>query len=491
MKSNITKKLILYFTTILLTFAIIIGILFTVIFANNMTNHNKSDLKQRAERIASTLSDFLENTSSVSKGKGHNGMGNNHGGFNAFLNFTDDIAMGEVWLVDKNLDLISKNSHNSNVTYDNLPSDADTLIKKALNGETGLSESFSDIVGEKTITVCVPAFDSNNNVIAAVLLHAPVEGVNASIANGLLILVVSVLIALALSLFVAIILSKHFINPIKSLNTSAKAIALGNYDEKIHVRQNDEIGELASTMNDLSRKLSVAKNKQELLEQEQQNFYSDISHELRTPITVIRGTLEMLKDNKFLDESKKQMYYEQLIIETEYMKKMINDLLDFSKLKNSDYILEKTPLNIIDVLSDATRSMRRVADEKNIEIQLNNNLSSLNLEGNYEKLRQMFLIVIHNAIKFSPKNDFISISVNNEYDKYKISISDNGIGIDLKDMPNIFNRFYKSDSNTNKEGTGIGLAIAYQIAKRHDIEIKVNNIKGHGACFEFILDSAN
>lgn len=484
MKNSIMKRLVLYFAVTLIIFAAAMGLMFTLLFANTMSRQNKADLQKRAETIAGTLVEFMEGNFASSK-KGHGGSG--HGGFSAFLNLTDDIAMGKVWLVDQDTNLITSDSHDSSVTYDALPPEGDRLIQNALNGKTGFSESFSSLVGSKTITVCVPATGSDGSILAAVLLHASVNGMQSSIANGLWILTFSVFAALILSIAIAVLLSRRFIAPIKSISQTAGNMADGDYRQKTGIQSSDEIGELANTIDRLSMQLLNAQNHREAMEQERMAFYSDISHELRTPVTVILGSLETLQDKKINDEAKVQEYYGQMIAEANYMRNMVNDLLDFSKLQNKEYHLETELLNLSDILSDVVRGMRRIADQKSVTIDYRNPNPLIEFSGNYEKLRQMFLIVMDNAVKFSPGHSIVTVHAETSEELTLIRICDQGPGIEPGEIPHIFDRFYRSNSKQNPGGTGIGLAIAKQIADRHHIHIHVKSQPDNGTCFEFII----
>ncbi|MGF6375350.1 signal transduction histidine kinase [Clostridiales Family XIII bacterium PM5-7] len=487
MKRSITKRLVLYFTCTLLAFAVIIGLTFTAIFTNTMTQHNKSDLQKRANTIATTLSTFLDDNilSFGEQGLG-NGQGQGRGGFGAFLKFVDDIAMGEVWLVDKDTQLITKGQQSTEIAQNSLPPEGIQLIQSALQGEIGFGESFSEAIGQKSITVCVPCYGSDGTVLGAVLLHAPVEGMQESVQSGLGTLAFSVAVAFILSALIAILLSSRFIRMIKKIGNAAKKLADGDYGLKTKIQQEDEIGELAKIMDILSERLLVAKNQHTQLEIERQMFYADISHELRTPVTVMRGSLEALRDGKVKDEEKRQEYYSQMISETEYMQNMVNDLLDFSKLKNPEYPLEIVPLNFSDILSDVIRSIRRISEEKNVRIAFENSHAT-KIQGDYEKLRQMFLIVLDNAVKFSPNGEVISVNSSKKNGQVTISICDKGKGISEADLPHIFDRFYKDKSEQNSTGSGIGLAIAKQIADRHGIEINVSSHVNKGTCFEFVM----
>ena len=127
---------------------------------------------------------------------------------------------------------------------------------------------------------------------------------------------------------------------------TTKKLASGEYEEKTHVHSQDEIGQLARDVDALAQKLQAAREQQERLEKERQAFYTDVSHELRTPVTVMRGSLEALRDGKVEKEGDIQAYYDRLIAETAYMQHMVNDLLDFSRMKNPDYQLDMQRLNL-------------------------------------------------------------------------------------------------------------------------------------------------
>ena len=277
-------------------------------------------------------------------------------------------------------------------------------------------------------------------------------------------MLLSTAVAALLSIPAAILLSRRFTKPIRQIGVTTKKLASGEYEEKTHVHSQDEIGQLARDVDALAQKLQAAREQQERLEKERQAFYTDVSHELRTPVTVMRGSLEALRDGKVEKEGDIQAYYDRLIAETAYMQHMVNDLLDFSRMKNPDYQLDMQRLNLPDVLSDAVRSMRRVADKKQMTITLQNPYPLLAVTGSYEKVRQLFLILLDNAVKFSPPHSQVDVSLQPDGDAYQVRVQDHGPGIDEKDLPHIFERFYREKSGQNAGGTGIGLAIAYQIA---------------------------
>ena len=168
------------------------------------------------------------------------------------------------------------------------------------------------------------------------------------------------------------------------------------------------------------------------------------------------------------------------------MQRMVNDLLDLSRLQNPDFSININEFNLYDCISDAVRSGRRIASEKSVNIEFEHNEEAVctMFTGDYDRIRQMILIILDNAIKFT---DNINSSVKITFKNNTLEISNVGEGISQADLPYVFDRFYKSRSEQNKNGTGLGLAIAKQIAIRHDIDIKVDSVQKGLTTFTFVF----
>ncbi len=477
MKNKIAIKLALYFSAILLLFSVIIGSIFMTLFKNHTLELHKTDLEKRAVTMAGTLSEFMSNSGSDT------GMMGGRMGYGAYIRFLDDIAMTDVWIVDKNLELITSGQMaNQQYNYADLPPDAETVVKEVFQGKTTFSEGFSTLLNTPTLTVGTP-IESNEKVIGALLLHSPVEGMNEAIGQGFKILAISMSAALVLSIFLSVLLAMAFTNPLKKMKKAAVQLADGNYSSKTGVRQKDEIGELASTIDILSERLDLASRESEHLNTLRRDFVANISHELRTPVTVIRGSLEALCDEVVTDPEQVKIYHRQMLNESIFLQRLVDDLLDLSRLQNAGFKIEMQEINLCDVLKDVIRSAQHVAQMKHIEIREIYDTPTCAVIGDYGRLRQMFLIILDNAIKFSPQNGVVTVSLNDK----TVSIRDNGIGIAEGDIPYIFDRFYKVKSEKNKNGTGLGLAIAKQIADRHNIRISVNSKQNEQTEFQFFI----
>ena len=494
MKHNITKRLVVYFTSVLLLFALIVSILFFSIFSHQTTEIYKNDMEKRAIIISNTLSEYLQDTDPIKRlGKG-NGMG-------AYIKMLDDIAMSDVWIVDKNAETISVGGGKMPINYSELPKGAMHLISQVFEGEIAYSDCMSGLLGCPSISVGAPIYGNNDEIVAALLLNSHLSQIDTSFNSGRNILLISILIALILGLVFSILLSRRFTEPLQKMEKATLLLAQGDYKVQTQVNQLDEIGSLAKHIDLLAERLGFAEKESEKLEQMRKDYISNISHELRTPVTVIRGSLETLCDKIVTEPEKISAYYKEMLAESVHLERMVNDLLELSRLQNPDYTIEKTPLNLIEVLSDAVRSARHVALKKEIALLFNEKNSQFLIDGDYGRLRQMFLIILDNAIKFSEQGQNIEILTIQDVDKdpltttdkdtseatasFKIIITDHGIGISEQDLPQIFERFYKSSSEKNIKGTGLGLSIAKQIAELHNISLSVESIPNQKTSFIF------
>jgi len=478
MKNRIAWKLTLYFSIALLLFSIIIGGVFMTLFKNHAIELNKTALTAKAVSMAETLSEFMSGTS-TSTGSGM--MSGKQAGYGAYLRFLNDIASADVWIVDENMSLLTSSMAGTpQYDYSALPANAKDIVSGVFQGNTTLSEGFSVLLDTPTLTVGTP-IRSGDKVIGALLLHTPVAGVNEGIFQGFEILLLSISIALVLSILLSFLLALTFSKPLEKMKNAAGKLTDGDYTAKTNVRQKDEIGELASAIDVLSERLDLASHESERLQKLRREFIANISHELRTPVTVIRGSLEALHDEIITDPAQVKNYYQQMLHESISLQRLVDDLLDLSRLQNTDFLVEMKEVSLCEVLDDVIRSARQMAKVKNIKIRYETDSPVCSYIGDYGRLRQMFLIVLDNAIKFSPENSSVLVSLKDR----SVSIRDNGKGIPSEELPFIFDRFYKGESEENQNGTGLGLAIAKQIADRHKIGVTVESAPGEGCVFRF------
>lgn len=497
-RNRIALRLSLYFFVALLLFALVMGGVFTVFSSRQTMEFYREDLQTRAETIAEAMFEFLSGSApqmsddSCGQGNGRGmGMGASHSlhgtGFGAYMRFLDDIAMADVWVVDANSKAITPGAQHMQVEYGELPEDGEKVIRRALEGEAVFSEGFSGLLGEPTLSVGVPIREKEGKIpIGAVLLHTPVQGVSDSIRGSVKTLLLSMVLALVLAVSAGVLLSLKFTRPLTRMKAMADQLAAGNFSAQNNLCMKDEIGQLASTMDQLAGRLAEASQESQRLEQARRNFISDISHELRTPITVMRGSLEALADGVVSDSGQVAEYHRQMLRECMHLQRLVEDLLELSRLQNPDFKIECGSLELRQLSEDVVRAMRRVAEPKHVPLETALEEGSFPLEGDYLRLRQMLLIVMDNAVKFSPEQKAVRFSLFRQEGRPVIEISDQGPGISQEEVSRIFQRFQKGGGEKNMAGTGLGLPIAQQIALRHQIEIQVES-GGEGACFRFLF----
>lgn len=478
MSYKITRRLIGYFSTVLLVFSVTVGILFGTQFTHHTTHIYESKLKSQAVSIADTLSLFLQ------RQPGRTGGGR---GFGAYLRFIDDISVGEAWLVDEHAHTIELATANYSLSYEELPAGAEDLIRQVFEGNVVSSRAFSSVLDEPSITVGAPVFGGDGTIAGAFLLHSPVDELKDAQRHNITIFMFCIFSALVFAFVLSVFLARYFMTPLKEIGGAVKKVIAGDYSARADVSQDDEVGDLAGNINQLFTRLSDIEKERKRLDKMQQDYVSNISHELRTPITVIRGSLEVLKEGLVTDPAQMQEYFQQMLADTVHLQRLVNDLLELSRLQNSNFEIHKTELNLTGLITDAIRSMQRISEKKNVRIQLDNQAGLVIFCGDYDRLRQMFITILDNSIKFSPPEGMISVCMYYKNQHCVISFTDHGPGILPQDIPHIFDRFYKNGSEGNENGSGLGLPIARQIADRHDIRITCESIPDSHTTFFFTL----
>lgn len=408
------------------------------------------------------------------------------------MRMIEDIAMGEVWIVDAKTGNIvqGRNEKGQPFSYLKLPPNAEETIKKAISGETTTTENFNDYLNENSITVAVP-IKNGETIEGVVLLHSPVKYMSSALKSGIYTLIFSILAALILASISAVWLSISFTKPLNKIRDTTTELAKGNYEVTTQIKQSDEIGELAKSIDKLALQLDKSSKESERFQKMRQNFIANISHELRTPITVIRGSIEAICDGVISNPEQLKDYNEQILSDSIHLQRLVNDLIDLTKLQNTDFSIDKSTINLFEIINDAVRSMKQISTKKGVKISFSVEKAieadKYLFVGDYQRIRQMIIIVLDNAIKFSNEDQKVDIFLKKENKKYELKICDSGRGIDPENIGEIFNRYHKSNTEENKNGMGLGLAIAKEIALRHNIEIFVKSVPNIKTVFTFLI----
>ena len=361
-------------------------------------------------------------------------------------------------------------------TVNSLPQTYRDMFRKGFKGESAVREEFDKRINEMMVLATAPIYDKNGGVEGVLMLRVPVFGLRHAFYEALEVFGACLVLALVLALVAAWFLSMKFTKPLNVMKDTAERLASGDYSARCYIQQNDEIGELAATLDSMAGRLEEADRETKKTEKIRKEFIANISHELRTPVTVVRGSLEALRDKVVTEPADVERYYDTMYDETLFLQRLINDLLDLSRLQNVDFPIEKEPLNFCEVVQGAVRSARQLAREKNITVTCETDTPIYKMTGDFGRLNQMLMIFLDNAVKFSPENSSVEVKLANR----RLTIADHGPGIKSEDLLHVFDRFYKTRGENNKTGSGLGLAIAREIAERHVIALRMQSEYGKG-----------
>ncbi|MGB9757381.1 MAG: sensor histidine kinase [Candidatus Bipolaricaulaceae bacterium] len=281
-------------------------------------------------------------------------------------------------------------------------------------------------------------------------------------------------VALAIALLLGTFLAAELCAPLERLIQATERIAKGDLAHRVVVRTKDEIGKLAEAFNRMAEAL-------QRLEAARRQFLADVAHELRTPLSVIRGNLEALLDGAFplTPESLAPVYEETL-----HLGELVEDLRTLTLADTGHLPLEKEEMEIGELVAEVVEAVRPVAAEEGIKIALERE-PNLFVLADPRRIRQVLGNLLSNALRFSPQGSTITVSAIRQGAEAWVSVQDQGPGIPEEDFPHIFERFYKADKSRSEGGTGLGLAIAKEIVQAHGGRIWAEN--RNGARFTFSL----
>lgn len=322
---------------------------------------------------------------------------------------------------------------------------------------------------------------SSNLVNYYLVLNTPLELLESYIDFILNQYLIISIIIVVLALVVAFVLANRITSPIVKMRKEANKLAEGNYN--VHFKENDsytEINDLANTLDDATQKLSK-------VDELRKDLVANVSHDLKTPLTLIKSYAEMIKDISGDDPIKRDEHLDVILQETEYLTKLINDMQEYSKMQAGYIVLDKTNFDLKDVVNTVCNLLDGLIKEK--KIKLKKNLVSVIVYADELKISQVVYNFISNAIKHSNDKGKIIVNIIDDEEKVRFEVIDNGDGIAEEALPYIWDRYYKIDKSfkRNENSTGLGLAIAKAILEGHKAIYGVESKLKEGSLFYFEL----
>lgn len=355
--------------------------------------------------------------------------------------------------------------------------ESDTNVKKAIS-----SDSYSKDNSEDTSTDKEPEPVISEELLGVVICYDSGKTEQDKMLRGMMSAIISTLVWIMIASLVAIYgVSYYSMKPLRQIGRAAKSFSRGKFNVRVKVRGNDELAELARSFNQMA---SAIESKDEM----QKNFLSNVSHDLKTPMTTIAGFVDGILDGAIPPE--KQDYYLNIIKnEVKRLSRLVSSLLDISRLQSGERKFEFKQFNICELTRQTVLSFENQLEEKKLNVEFDTDDFDMMAYGDTDAINQVIYNLCHNAVKFSYNEGLYRVSIKYENDAVRFTMYNEGIGIASDDVPYVFDRFYKSDKSRglDKTGTGLGLFITKTIIEAHGQKITVESEYEKWCEFSFTL----
>lgn len=467
-KSIFRRLLISYMITIVCGIGLV-GILMYYFTNSYITNAKQEELLRQGRTINANIQETMFITEEKQD----------------VLEFLDHSFDARIWVFNQEGKIISTSTKDEVSIGKSV---ATSIVERTLQGENVVSRLKFEGLAEPMLSVVVP-WGKKDHVYGGIVLHAPLRGLNEIISKIKETILWATLFGMLFSTAIVSYLSWTISRPLQQIDRAAARVAMGDFEERIHIASEDEIGDLANTINMMAMKLEKIDVERQRIDNIRSDFLANISHELRTPLTTMQGFLEALQDG-LIEEEGRQRYYDVMYDETTHMNRLVDDLMDLIKLENNEITLTKYLIDPKSILEKEKFKFEREAAEKNIALHL---IIKEPLPKAYTdpiRFEQIINNILKNAVKFTEEGE-ISITAQEDGAYLLVTISDTGIGISQVDQQFIWERFYKVDRSRSRQnkGTGLGLAIVKKLVQLHDGKITVQSKIGKGTEFKIWIPS--
>lgn len=394
-----------------------------------------------------------------------------------FKELLDNYSFKEnmcIEIIYKNIEIYSSNNLNRGCIGVN-PKNINVINDKInFQNSNQINKLFKYTNKEFNNKIVMYGIKLSNNLY--VYINSPVEILSSTTNILSRQLIYVTILVIILSLIISYFISKIISKPIVKINEQAKKMADGDYKTKFEIEENiEELNELVFTLNETKEKL-------EKTDEIRRELLANISHDLKTPLTMIKAYAEMIKDISYNDEEKTYEHLDTIISETDRLNLLVNDILDLSKMQSNTEELNIEKININQLIQNI---IKRFEYDKKINIIYDGIDAFIYIDK--KKIEQVMYNLISNAINYVGNDNQIIIKLSKNKTKYKIEVIDHGKGINENDIKHIWDKYYKIDRthNRNNIGTGLGLSIVKNILEKHNFDYGVISNKNKGTTFYF------
>ncbi len=324
----------------------------------------------------------------------------------------------------------------------------------------------------------------NKDVVGYVFVSAAPPTLRQTLHANLRVYLLSALGTLVLSFAAVYLLTARFARPLREMAAATRSFAQGDFSARLKVRGKDEVAELAEALNHMAISLSS-------VETMRRSFVANVSHELKTPMTTIAGFVDGILDGTIPPE--KQRHYMKIVSdEVKRLSRLVRSMLDLSRIDSGELKMTKVRLDLTEAVCDVLVSFEQRIEKKELHISGLEECGKMEIDGDHDLIRQVLYNLLDNAIKFTDEGGDIDIRLRRAGDRVYCTLRNTGAGIPAHEMPQIFERFYKSDRSRSldKNGMGLGLYIVKTVIDLHRGEITVRSVEGEFTEFSFWIPAA-
>lgn len=473
MRLKLFKKYFLTTSSIIILSLAIMLVILSFVMNNYIAKSRQDILNTACDEISDYVDLAVENSKTIEKSEFYN-----------FLNALSNVSESDIFLSDNNNKIFICGCHewkeNNNCSHTAFKL-SDEKIKEFLEKENELHISTLEVYEKPHYVFVQKLKDENGEHFATVFATAPLSTVGNLLYTITKLYCISAFIPLLLMFISIYVITYRLTKPLKLMSEAAKSMARGDFSKRIPVTSDDEIGELAVSFNMMTNSLSQ-------LEGMRKSFVANVSHELKTPMTTIGGFIDGILDGTI--EPAKQDYYLQIVSdEVKRLSRLVQSMLSMSRLESGEFALKPEVFDFGGLLCNIVVSQEQRIEKANLDIKGLDTLENISVNADRDLIHQVIYNLVDNAIKFTDENGEISFSLKNENKSLVFTITNTGAGIPQKDLPYIFERFYKVDKarSASKNNTGLGLYIAKTIISAHSGTISVYSRENEFTTFKIIL----
>lgn len=487
-KKNLFNKLLGTYALVTLLSIVIVSLFFYIFFSQYYFNVKEQQLLTQGKEISNILSPYIKNKE-IEK-------------VNELVDNFNKINISHMWIVDKSNTIISGStseshelSHADELTHADELCPNSNQVERALKGEVVYNKGIIKYVNEPVLSVALPIY-VGDKVEAAIFVCNPLSDIINSIMQTFKIVIIAGIIAIFISVFVSYFISMSIAKPIKEITEISLEMSKGNFSKKAKVYSSDEIGKLTEafnymmvtldkTMNDLEDE----KNKMVTLEKMQRQFVANASHELRTPLTSVRGYVEAILDGVVKNKEEERKYLRIILKETLRMHRLVNSLLDLSRIESGQIKINRKDLNISEVINSTVMKFKPIIEDQELQLVVDIPKNMPIVIGDEDLIDQVITNYITNAVRFTSAGGSITVKAEQNKNEVYVHVIDTGIGISSEELTKVWGRFYKINESRqlSKEGAGLGLSLVKEIIEHLGGRTWVESELGKGSIFSFSL----